>query len=304
MRRRTALSICSLLIVAAFILPVYPFVYSQGTIQVTQTILSAYRGVKTVQATGSIPNEMDSSQVGSFGAVFWNPTSNVYQLTLLEFNASSAINRVFRGITQGWGFSYPASGWRLNVDRKTVYLATSIVVQPHSAQEFYVSIRGNKETEAFQVEVRATANNTEYFQSYSTQQVRGDAPFSVLWLSSGPTPQFLVSAQREQETTFYVSLQEASDNGEISSNGKLTIQLPADFTNIQDIGGTGWGTATITDNKIEVSNTISVLNSYITYAFKAVAPAYKGLYTIDASFIGGPNEQPVANFCVLVTDGP
>jgi hypothetical protein len=303
MRRRTALSICSLICGIVLILPVYAFVYSQEAIPVTQTILSAYRGVKAVQVTGSVPNEMDSSQFGCFGAVFWNPTSDVYQLTLLEFNASSAINRVFRGITQGRGFSYPASGWRLNVDRKTVYLSTSIIVQPHSAQEFYVSIRGNKETEAFQVDVRATANNTEYYQTYSTQQVRGDVPFSVLWLGNRPTPQFMVSAQREQETTFYVSLQEASDNGEIISGGKLTLELPPEFTGIQDVGGTGWGSATIVGNRVEVSNTLSIRNSYLTYAFKAVAPTYKGLYTFDASFSGAPNENPVANFCVEVTDG-
>ena len=303
MRRRTALKFCVLLIGTVLILPVYAFVYDQETQQVSQTIVSTYRGVKTVQVTGSIPNEMDSSQFGFFGAVFWNPTSDVYQVTRLEFNASSARNRVFRGITQGRGFSYPASGWILDVGRKTVYLTTTIIVQPHSAQEFYLRIRGNKETEAFHVAVRATANTTVYYQSYQTQQVNGDVPFSVLWLGSGPTPHYLISARRGQETTFYISLQEASDNGAISSGGKLTLQLSTEFTAAQDIGGTGWGPASITGSNIEVNNMMSVRGSHITYAFKAVAPTYKGLYMINASFSGGPNEQPVADFCVRVTDG-
>lgn len=303
MQRRTASTLCVLLFGAVLILPVYAFVYCQGIQQVSQTILSAYRGIKTVQVTGSIPNEMDSSQFGFFGAVFWNPTSNVYQVTRIEFNASLASNRVFRGITQGRGFSYPASGWVLDVTRKTVYLATPVIVQPHSAQEFYLRIRGNKETETFQVGIRATANATVYYRSYQTRQVGGNVPFSVLWLGSGPTPHVLISALRGQETTFYVSLQEASGNGAISSNGKLTLQLPPEFTNIQNIGGTGWGPANITGNKIEVNNTASVRGSYITYTFKAVTPTYKGLYMINASFSGRPNEQPVANFGVKVTDG-
>lgn len=303
MQRRTAPGLCVLLIGAVLILPVYAFVYGQGTQQVSQTIVSVYRGVKTVQVTGSIPNEMDSSQFGFFGAVFWNPTGDVYQITRVEFNASSASNRVFRGITQGRGFSYPASGWVLDVERKTVYLTTMVIVQPHSAQEFYLRIRGNKETEAFQVAVRATANTTVYYRSYQTRQDSRDVPFSVLWLGSGPTPHFLISAQRGQETTFYVSLQEASDNGAISSNGKLKLQLSSEFTNIQDIGGTGWGPASITGNNIEVNNIVSVRGAYITYAFKAVATTYKGLYMINASFSGKPNEQPIADFCVRVTDG-
>jgi hypothetical protein len=50
------------------------------------------------------------------------------------------------------------------------------------------------------------------------------------------------------------------------------------------------------------NNTTSVRDSYITYAFKAVAPPYKGLCMINASFSGRPNAQLVANFSVIVTD--
>jgi hypothetical protein len=78
--------------------------------------------------------------------------------------------------------------------------------------------------------------------------------------------------------------------------------LPTEFSDIQSIGGSGWGPATIMGNKIEVNNTVSVRESYITYAFRAVAPTYKGLYMINASFIGTLNERPVANFSLLVND--
>jgi hypothetical protein len=302
MQRRTALSLGALLIGAMMALPVYAFVYSQVPQQVTQTILSAYRGIKNVQVTGSIPNEMGGNPSGYFGAVFWNPTNDIYRITRLEFNASSARSRVFEGITQGRGVSYPARGWHINVNRKTVSLTTPILVQPHTAQELYLMIRGNRMTETFQVDIRVVANNTMYFSSYQTREINGNAPFSVLWLGIGPTPRFVASARRGQESTFSVSLQEASSNVVISSNGKLTIQLPTEFTNIQSVGGTGWGLATIAGNRIEVNNIVPVRGSYITFAFKAVAPAYKGLYMINASFNGGPNEHPTANFSVTVTD--
>lgn len=82
----------------------------------------------------------------------------------------------------------------------------------------------------------------------------------------------------------------------------MTINLPAEFTGIQSVGGTGWGTATITGNKIEVNNTATVQESIITYAFKAAAPTYKGLYMVSVSFTGTPNEQPIGNFSVRVAD--
>ena len=302
MQRRTALSLGALLIGAMLSLPVYAFVYSQAPQQVAQTILSAYRGIKTVQVTGSIPNEMGSNPSGYFGAVFWNPTNDVYRVTRVEFNASSASNRVFEGIIQGRGVSYPARGWHINVNRKTVSLTTPILVQPHTAQELYLQIRGNRITETFRVDIRVVANNTMYYSSYQTRETNGNTPFSALWLGIGPTPQFAVSTQRGQETTFHVSLQEASNNAAISINGKLTIQLPPEFTSIQTVGGTGWGPPTISGNRMEVNNIVPVRGSYITFAFKAVAPAFKGLYMINATFDGGPNEHPTANFSVTVTD--
>jgi hypothetical protein len=71
MLRRIILKIAMLVIGVLLILPVYSFVHSQGTHQVSQTIVNVFKGVETVQVTGSIPNEMDGNQLGfsvvSFG---------------------------------------------------------------------------------------------------------------------------------------------------------------------------------------------------------------------------------------------
>jgi hypothetical protein len=306
MHRLTALesarAITILVIVAVLILPVYSYIHSQGTQQVSQTIRNVYSGTETVQVTGSIPNEMDTDQFGFFGAIFWNPTSLVYRITRVEFNASNAIKQVLGGVQQGMGRSYPTLGWRLDGGGKVVYLTTAVIVLPHTAQEFFIRIGGNGALEAFPMTVRIAANGTVYQRSYQTRQASVRATLSVLWLGTGPIPQFIVPALYGQETIFYVSLQEDANYVPIGSNGKLTIQLPSEFTNIQDIGGAGWAPATIAGNKIEVNNTVPVRKSYITYAFKARAPIYKGLYMLNASFIGTPNERPTGNFCVRITD--
>jgi len=302
MRRKIVLRIAMLAIGTLLVLPVCAFIYNKGTHQVSQTIVNVFSGVEVVQVTGSVPNEMDRSQLGFFGGIFWNPTDSVYQITRIEFDASSANRQVFSGISQGSGVSYPTSGWILSGSR-TVSLVTLISVQPHSVQEFYVKIRGNSIAAAFQIDVKVTANSTVYHQAYQTRQANRDVPFSVLWLGTGPSPQFGTSVAIRKEITFRVSLHEDSGRATIRANGILTIQLPQEFTNIRDIGGTGWGRATINGNVIEVSNTLSLRESYLTYAFKATAPNYKGLYLCNASFSGTPNEHPIANFSVSVTDG-
>jgi hypothetical protein len=302
-QRRIVLEISILVIGLVSIPLVYAYIYDRGTQQISQTIVNVYSGTETVLVTGSIPYEMNKDQFGFFGAVFWNPMNTIYHITRVELNASTASNSVFNGVEQGSGFSHPTIGWTLDGGMKAVYVTTAIDVQPHSAQEFYVRIKGNQITESFQVSIRITANDTVYHQSYHTRQVDGDYPFSVLWLGSGPTPQFVVPAIKGKETTFHVSLQEDSNHISIGSNGKLTIQLPQEFTNIQSVGGIGWGYAAIIGNRIEVNSTLAIRESYITYAFKARAPAYKGLYMFNASFSGTPDEKPIGSFCVRVVDG-
>ena len=179
MRRKIILRIAILVIGTLLVLPVYAFIYNQGTHQVSQTIVNVFNGVEIIQVTGSIPNEMDRRQLGFFGGVFWNPTDHVYQITRIEFDASSANRQVFSGISQGSGVSYPTLGWSLSGSR-TVYLTTAINVQPHSSQEFYVKIRGNSIAATFQIDVRVTANGTVYHQLYQTRQSSRDVPFSVL----------------------------------------------------------------------------------------------------------------------------
>jgi len=301
MRIRIILKIAMLVIGVLLILPVFAFVYNQGTHQVSQTIVNVFKGVETVQVTGSIPNEMNGRQLGFFGGVFWNPTDSVYQITLIEFDASSENTQVFGDISQGSGLSYPVSGWRLAGGRR-VFLPTVINVQPHSVQEFYVKIEGNSIAATFQIDVKVTANGTVYHQPYKTSQSSEDVPLSVLWLGTGPSPQFSTSATTGRETIFYISLQEDSNLTAIDANGKLTIQLPPEFTNIQDIGGTGWDAARIVGNVIEVTNKLSVRESSLTYAFKTTAPNHEGLYICNASFSGAPNEHPIANFSVVVAD--
>jgi hypothetical protein len=303
MQRRIVLLISILVIGLVSISLVYAYIHDHGTQQISQTIVNVYSGTETVQVTGSIPNEMDNDQFGFFGAVFWNPTSTLYHITRVEINASIATNNVFNGVEQGSGFSHPTAGWTLDGGRKAVYATTAIDVQPHSAQEFYIRIKGNQITESFQVSIRIIANDTVYLQSYHTRQVDGDYPFSVLWLGSGPTPKFVVPAIKGKETTFHVSLQEDSNHVSIGSNGKLTIQLPQEFTNIQSIGGLGWGSASITGNRIEVNSTLAIKESYITYVFQARTPVYKGVYMLNASFSGTPDERPIGSFCVRVVDG-
>jgi hypothetical protein len=232
--------------------------YGPDLINDTLTETGEYGGVQTVLATGSVPYQMDKDQRGCFGAVFWNPTHNVCQVTRVEFNASSATNEVFNDRDQGAGLSYPLLGWERDAAKKVIYWTGTINVQPHTAQEFYVDIDGNGKDEVFTVAARITANSTVYSNEYVTKQVNGDVPWSVLWLGQGPTPAFNISVLPNTETTFYVSLEEDCNKDAIDIGGTLTILVPSEFTNVEDVGGTGWGSANVTGNKIEVSNNESI----------------------------------------------
>ena len=269
---------------------------------VTITPINEYSGVKTVQVTGSIPNEMDKDQFGFFGAIFWNPTSQSYKITQVEFSAPDATTQVLKEIEQGKEQSYPTEGWKIAGEKNIVYLTTDLNLPPHTSQQFFIRIQGNGKMEAFPITISITANNTIFQQSYKTQQTEKDSALSVLWLGRDTTPQFVVSAVKGKETTFYVSLQEDADKVPIDSDGTLTIQLPPEFTNIKDVGGDGWAPAVISGNKIEVANTWKVQESTITYSFNAQAPEYKGLYMLNAFFKGNNEELPLGEFCVIVTD--
>jgi hypothetical protein len=182
-----------------------------------------YSGVSTVTATGSIPNDMDKDQPGSFGAVFFNPTDNVYTLTRVEFNASLAVNGVFNNVGQGAGVSYPTSGWVQTGGHKVILWTGTLNVQPRTSQEIYVDVIGAAKSETFNVIVRITANSTVYAsQAYTCEQVNGNYPFSTLWLGQGPTPTYALTASPSTQKTFYVSLEEDGNKIAINSGGTLT----------------------------------------------------------------------------------
>jgi len=262
-----------------------------------------YGGITTVLVTGSIPYQMDKDKEGTFGAIFWNPTDDVYQVTRVEFNASSAVNEVLKLGGQGAGVSYPTSGWVEDGGKKVVYWTGTVNVQPHTVQEFFVDIKGNKKNEEFTVNIRITANGTVYSEGYTSKQADANVPFSILWLGEGATPTFSASVAPSTETTIYVSLEEDCNKDGIDASGTLTIFVPSGFTSIEDIGGTGWDAASIAGNKIEVSNAGEIKDTYITYGFNVTAPGLEGLYMLDVSFSGTPDEHPIGNFTIHVTGG-
>ncbi len=278
--------------------------FVSSIVSYTATVVMTVQARSSVQVTGYIPYQMDSRQSGFFGAVFWNPTEDSYEITRVEFDASTAVNQVFSRLEQGNGNSYPLSGWVLDSTGKVVYLPATLVVPPHTAAEFYVRIAGNRRTELFSVQVRVRASGMDCQEVYSTSQRAAGSPFSALWLGQGPTPRYMTTAFANTEQTFYVTLQEDSGTTSIRRGGTMTITLPQEFTNIISVGGSGWGTANIAGSTIEVTNTQAIIGNYRTYAFRATTPISEGAYTLDVSFDGTPDEHPRGNFVILINGCP
>ncbi|MHA2027676.1 MAG: hypothetical protein ACW98U_17415, partial [Candidatus Thorarchaeota archaeon] len=154
------------------------------------------------------------------------------------------------------------------------------------------------------IDIRITANSSTYTESYYSQQNNRDRPAAQLWLGSSLPPAQIHSVSTSTQTTVYVSLEEDSNNADILSGGTLTIDVPAGFASITDVGGTNWGTATINGNQITVGNTATVRGSHITYAFQVTSPSTPGLYKLDVAFDDGSNAHPIGNFTVHVTGVP
>ncbi|MGD9382005.1 MAG: hypothetical protein PVI03_06125, partial [Candidatus Thorarchaeota archaeon] len=276
---------------------------SYFTIQ-EESITSPYGGeTGSVFVTGSVPDMADKDQYAFYQAIFWNPTDDVYDISRVEFNytGSSWLN----GIQQGSGSSSPTSEWALS-NKQVAYWAGSspITVQPHTARSFYVRGDSNKINSEFYIDIRITANSSTYTESYHSQQVNGNRPAAQLWLGSSLPPSQIHSVSTSTQTTVYVSLDEDANKADIQSGGTLTIDVPAGFTGITDVGGTNWGTATINGNRITVSNTAAVRNSYITYAFQITSPSTPGLYQLDVAFDDGSYAHPIGNFSIHVTGVP
>ncbi|MHA1958114.1 MAG: hypothetical protein ACW968_14425, partial [Candidatus Thorarchaeota archaeon] len=169
---------------------------------------------------------------------------------------------------------------------------------------FYVRGDSNRIRSGFYIDIRITANSSTYTESYYSQQNNRDRPAAQLWLGSSLPPAQIHSVSTSTQTTVYVSLEEDSNNADILSGGTLTIDVPAGFASITDVGGTNWGTATINGNQITVSNTATVRGSHITYAFQITSPSTPGLYKLDVAFDDSSNAHPIGNFTVHVTGVP
>ncbi|MGY5861905.1 MAG: hypothetical protein RTU09_05985, partial [Candidatus Thorarchaeota archaeon] len=257
----------------------------------------------SVFVTGSVPDMADKDQFCRYQAIFWNPSDDIYEITRVEFNYTGS--QWAKSISQGAGLSFPLTEWAVD-SRMVVYWAgaTPLYAQPHDISPFHISAKSNRINSDFNIDIRITANGTVYTASYHSEQGNGDYPAAQIWLGNSLPPEQNHSVAVSTETTVYVTLEEDAGKLQIDTGGTLTIDVPAEFSNIMDIGGTGWGTATITGNRIEISNTATVLNGYITYAFNATAPIFPGLYMLniayDGTSEGQPYAHPIGNFTLHV----
>ncbi|MGY5865825.1 MAG: hypothetical protein RTV41_14575, partial [Candidatus Thorarchaeota archaeon] len=268
------------------------------------SIISAYGGeTGSVFVTGSVPDMADKDQFAFYQAIFWNPTDDVYDISRVEFNYTGST--WLNAIAQGSGSSSPTSEWYIS-NKQVAYWAgsSSITVQPHIAYSFYVRGDSNRIKSEFYIDIRITANSSTYTESYHSQQNNKDRPAAQLWLGSSLPPSQIHSVSTGTQTTVYVSLEEDGNKADILSGGTLTIDVPAGFTSITDVGGTNWGTATINGNQITVSNTAAILGSYLTYAFQITSPSTPGLYKLDVAFDDGNDAHPIGNFTIHVTGVP
>jgi len=257
----------------------------------------------SVFVTGSVPDMADRNQFCLYQAIFWNPTDDVYAVSRVEFNYTGS--QWLNAISQGSGVSLPTTSWYLS-NKQVAYWSggSPIYVQPHSVSPFYVLGDSNRISSEFYIDIRITANSTTYTESYHSQQSGGNRPGAQLWLGSTKPPNQVHSVAPSTQTTVYVSVEESTNSADIQSGGTLTIDVPTGFTNIQDIGGTSWGTASIVGNQITVSNTAIIRYSYLTYAFSITSPSTPGLYKLNLAFDDGFYAHPIGNFTIHVTGTP
>ncbi|MFX1603297.1 MAG: hypothetical protein ACFFCK_07410, partial [Promethearchaeota archaeon] len=286
------------------------FADAQGT-----TLDSSYMNIEEVSAglgyggetgqpfvTGSVPDFGDKDQYCRYQAMFWNPTDYVYEITRVEFNYTGG--QWLNAIQQGTGSSSPTSGWLLT-GKNVAYWSGSLYARSHDIYPFHVSGDSNRLNGEFMIDLRITANGTTYSRSYHSEQTNGNSPGAQLWLGNTLPPKQNHTVAPDEETTIYVSVEEDANKLAIDSGGTLTIDVSSEFTSIEDIGGASWGTAVITDSRIEVGSTASIKGTYITYAFNLTAPSIPGLYMLNVAFNGtsggSPWAHPYGNFTVHVT---
>ncbi len=252
--------------------------------------------------TGSVPDFGDKDQYCRYQSLFWNPTDYVYEITRVEFNYTSGM--WLNAIQQGSGSSSPISGWLLT-GKNVAYWTGALYARPHDIYPFHVSADSNRMNGEFMIDIRITANGTTFSRSYHSEQTNGNSPGAQLWLGNSLPPKQNHTVEPDEETTIYVSVEEDANKLEIDSGGTLTIDIAPEFTNVEDIGGSGWGTAVITGSRVEVGNTAIIKGSFITYAFNLTAPSTPGLYMLNVAFNGtaggSPWAHPIGNFTIHVT---
>ncbi|TET06654.1 MAG: hypothetical protein E3J86_14760 [Candidatus Thorarchaeota archaeon] len=269
-----------------------------------ESIISDYGGeTGSVFVTGSVPDMADKDQFCLYQAIFWNPTDDVYEITRVEFSYTGS--SWLKSISQGSGLSSPTTEWFIT-NKQVAYWAGSspLTVQPHTSYPFYVTGKSNRINAEFYIDIGITANSSTFTESYHSAQSRGNVPGAQLWLGSSDPPTQIHSVSTGVQTTVYVSVEEDGNKADILSGGTLTIDVPAGFTGIIDVGGTNWGTATINGNQITVSNTAAIRDSYLTYAFTITSPSTPGLYKFDITFDDGLYAHPIGNFTIHVTGTP
>jgi len=260
--------------------------------------------------TSDVDSPPDEGVEGTFAnAQGTNLDSSYFALNeesiISAYGGETAGSNWLKAIAQGSGLSSPTTEWSLTSSQVAYWAgSTPITVQPHTAHSFFVRGDSNRIRSAFYIDIGITANSSTYTESYHTEQNNRDRPAAQLWLGSSLPPTQIHSVSTGTQTTVYVSLEEDGDKADILSGGTLTIDVPAGFTGITDVGGTNWGTATINGNQITVSNTATIRNSFLTYAFTITSPSIPGLYKLDIAFDDGNDAHPIGNFTIHVTGVP
>ncbi|RLC66535.1 MAG: hypothetical protein DRH97_06290, partial [Chloroflexi bacterium] len=247
-------------------------------------------GVLEISLYSAVPIPFDKDKEGQWAAIIFNPTGQNLDVTYIEFGNNGTAGDPFNNLQQGAGLSYPTSGWSVNGDKERVSWSGSQTVEPHSAMAFWVHAKSNKKTMSQPAHILATINGTNYWDTGWIDELNGNLELaSVAMEEGGSYPVYNVTVDQGEEHTYSISLEEDGDKAAIPSCVTLTIEVPTGFTNIEDIGGTGWGSANIVGNTIQVDTTQSVQNSRITYQFNATAPspyASTSLYMMNCSMSG------------------
>jgi len=276
---------------------------SVGNITITEGTFVSAIGVRAAN-----PDPVANVQEGRYAAVLFNPSDNNVTVSNVYINASLATGAVWDTISQGAGNSFPTSGWSLSNNRLVTW-AGSYTLPAGEAIGFFVNISSDDVGETFRVRYQAVINDTKFNDPHihnSTQSSSaGTTPFAQLMLNVSGEFTYNQSIKGNRTKTVYITLQETSNDGTIPNNSQLTIDVPTEFSNITDIGGTGWTPANINGSTIIVNTTQAIQNDYLTYGFNITPPggdSSQGLYLLTAT-MSGSNAESQLEGAIKVFDG-